>query len=141
MDSSDWSNGIRYQTFVTRPGTELKGHPACHVIICILRSRFASGASTSDAANPRSIRPLLKGEGGGAGAGSAGEGGAAAARPGHYPGRPPVCLRGRGVIENKHSTDIESPPPPPPPRVCIGGDVENRHSIGAILTTWSCASV
>ena len=28
---------------------------------------------------------------------------------------------GRGVIENKHSTDVESPPPPPrlPPRVCI----------------------
>ena len=25
-----------------------------------------------------------------------------------------------GVIENKHSTDVEPPPPPPPPRVYMG---------------------
>ena len=30
------------------------------------------------------------------------------------------ALRGRGGIENKHSTDVDSPPPPPP-RVCIRG--------------------
>jgi len=31
-----------------------------------------------------------------------------------WPGARSRC-RGRGVIENKRSTDVESPPPPPPP--------------------------
>jgi len=30
----------------------------------------------------------------------------------------------QGFTENKHSTDVESPPPPPP-RVCMG----NQHEV------------
>jgi len=49
-----------------------------------------------------------------------------AADEGHGPAAFNLCHmyntgRGRVVIENKHSADVESPPPPPPytPRVCM----------------------
>ena len=38
-----------------------------------------------------------------------------------------VSTPGMGVIENKHSTDVESPPPPPPPPPPPRG-IENKHS-------------
>ena len=53
--------------------------------------------------------------------------------------------RGRGVIENQHPTDVESPPPPPPPpphppppytpRVCMIIDTEGKacSDIGLVL--------
>jgi len=34
--------------------------------------------------------------------------------------------RGRGVIENKHWTDVESPPPPPHVCMSIGGLLRTR---------------
>ena len=43
---------------------------------------------------------------------------------------------GRGVIENRHSTDVESPPHPAPPplRVCMGIQlkVKSRSNIGRV---------
>jgi len=51
----------------------------------------------------------------------------------HYQRKPPDILLiewvhgdwpGRGVIENKHSTDVESPPPPP--RVCMSIHPEGK---------------
>jgi thiamine kinase-like enzyme len=33
-----------------------------------------------------------------------------------------------GGVENKHSTDLQSPPPPPPPPPPSSGFIENKHS-------------
>jgi hypothetical protein len=43
----------------------------------------------------------------------------------------PSCTPGRGVIANKHPSDVESPPPPPPLRV--------RMSIQPEVTNVSCS--
>ena len=44
---------------------------------------------------------------------------------------------GGGCIQNKHSTDVESPPPPPPPRACISIPSKVGHvgtsDIGRVL--------
>jgi hypothetical protein len=34
--------------------------------------------------------------------------------------------QGREVIENKHSTDVESPPPPPPPCLCMSMHTQGK---------------
>jgi hypothetical protein len=51
---------------------------------------------------------------------------------------------GRVVIENEHTTDVDSPPPPPPPRVCISIHPEGMKSgsdIGSNACTQSDAGV
>jgi len=44
---------------------------------------------------------------------------------------------GRGVIENNHSTDVESPPPPPPPR----GVIDNNPSTDVEISSCSAAGI
>jgi len=47
------------------------------------------------------------------------------------------ALSGGGVIENRHSTEVESPPPPPlyTPRVCMSGSLRTgtRPTVNLLL--------
>ena len=111
-----WIKETVSHSCLLKTGYELYSYPSDPNHRCLLRHEFVRG---------RHHRQVQRDEGGGGerprrGRRRVRDGGAAAVAAGgedDEPGEAGAALRGRGVIENTHSADVESaPPPPPPPR-------------------------